>query len=106
MRPAQLPSTVEMLFIADPALLEQYASLLSINVKVEICTDINHRSVHRAGVIKVYPVKLAEAVIPGTLSIANAHYVVETLKVATDLLLENKAHSIFKKIKCNLFIKK
>jgi len=84
----------ELIVFADPELLEQYARLLSIDIKLERWSPGNKPSVHQPGTLKVFPVSLIEAVQPGILSEANAHYVLKTLSLATEHLLANDADAL------------
>ena len=52
----------ELLVIADPEVLKQYARLLSFDVVIEITTFEKPRSVHKAGILKVIPVQVREKV--------------------------------------------
>lgn len=92
---AQSSFAAELIFIADPELLQFYADKLSINITIEEWAPGNQaRSLHQAGRLKVYSTKLREKVTPGELSIENAHYVIETLTKASDLLLDRQADAL------------
>ncbi|PCJ45462.1 MAG: 4-hydroxythreonine-4-phosphate dehydrogenase PdxA [Gammaproteobacteria bacterium] len=92
---AQSSFAAELIFIADPELLRFYANKLSIDVKLEDWTPSNRtRSHHQAGRLKVYSTKLRDKITPGELSLENAHYVVETLDKASDLLLNDQADAL------------
>ena len=84
----------ELLFIADPAILKQYAKLLSFDVAIETTTFDKPRTIHKAGTLKVIPVGAREKVTPGELSVANAHYVLGTLSLATEHLLLGDADAL------------
>lgn len=84
----------ELLIVADPNVLKQYAKLLSFDVEIETTTFEKPRAVHKAGTLKVIPVQVREKVIPGELSVANASYVLETLSLATQHLMLNEADAL------------
>jgi 4-hydroxythreonine-4-phosphate dehydrogenase len=49
---------------------------------------------HTSGTLKIIPVKLPVAAIPGQLNSANAGFVMDCLTLATDLCLENNAQAL------------
>jgi len=92
---AQSDFAAELIFIVDPELLKQYADRLSINIIIEEWQGpLSKRHYHQAGIVKVWPLKLRKKVNPGELSIENAHYVVESLSEASDLLLAKQADAL------------
>lgn len=93
-RLAQKATEHELVAIASPALLEQYAKLLGLPLKLH-STNLNSSPCpNAAGELKIIPVELAESVTPGQLNSANAAYVLETLAVANDLCLSKHAHAV------------
>ena len=81
----------EIIVVADPAMLMQYADLLGIDIEIVLWSPAQPRSTHKPGVLKVLAVPVNEKVVPGTLSEANASYVLQTLTKATELLLSDEA---------------
>jgi len=84
----------EIIAVADPELLQQYSQLLSIDVEFELWSADQNPTVHTPGKLKVLPVELNEKVKPGILSEANAHYVLQTLTLATEQLLLQHADAL------------
>ncbi|MFT5521471.1 MAG: 4-hydroxythreonine-4-phosphate dehydrogenase [Enterobacterales bacterium] len=92
---AQCSFASELIFIADPDLLRQYAKRLSIKVIIEEWKGpSSERFYHQAGTLKVYSTKLRERTEPGELSLENAHYVIETLTKANELLMSKQADAL------------
>lgn len=84
----------ELIIIADPELLQQYALLLSLDIQILIWTPQTRRAVHKPNTLNVYPITMAESVVPGVLSTGNAKYVLETLSAATKLMLSQEADAL------------
>lgn len=85
---------VELVVVADPALLAQRAALLGIPVEI-VSVDLSKiPTCHEPMRLKVYPVPLSVACVPGTLNPANAKYVINTLEQATALCLEGRADAV------------
>jgi len=79
-----------VLVIADPALLEERAEHLGLAVTLHE-TEVPVVSQNRAGELQVLPVRLRAASVPGKLEPANSAYVLETLRKATMLCLQQPA---------------
>lgn len=84
----------ELLLIADPELIKQRAKLCRTNVDIEIVDPNTPPAPAKPGQLKLLPVALHHAVTPGTLNKSNASYVLETLKIATQLCLKGKADAL------------
>lgn len=79
---AQSAHACEIVAICDPELLEQRAQQLNLTLKLhEFNPDIPVR--HPAGSISILSTPLAVAVECGRLNIANAHYVLNSIRMAT-----------------------
>ncbi len=78
---AQQPLACKLVVVADRTLLQERASALQLPLET---ADINHSEwyPHEVGKLQVYHVPLTETAQPGRLNVANAHYVLETLKYA------------------------
>jgi len=87
------PWSAELIVIADPEVLQRYAQLLGIDIKIILWSHSEPPMQHQPGTIKVLPVTAKAIVEPGILSVENAHYVVETLNIATKLLLSGNNRS-------------
>ena len=79
---AQRDWDVELVAIADPAMLRQRAHLLNLPIELQALAPDNAPEPHRAGALKIQPVPLAEPAIAGVLDPGNAPYVLETLRLA------------------------
>jgi len=69
--------------VADPEVLRQRASLLGLNVELNII-DLCTGHPPPVGCINVIPVSTRKTVTPGELNPANAAYVLDTLNLAVD----------------------
>src|SRR5471032_1265861 len=76
---AQQAWPVELVVCADPALLLERARVLGLNIELNEYQHGVPAKPQAAGTLTVLPVKLAAAVTPGKLDIANSAYVVDTL---------------------------
>ena len=81
--------------IANLAMLQQRAHILGVTL--ELCA-IGDRPLtelpFRVGTLWVLDVPMAQAVMPGTLAVANAAYVLATLDLATDLALTGQISAL------------
>lgn len=73
--------------IADPALMEERARLLKLDVRIETLTGLDALSTPKAGVLPVFPVALNAPCEAGQLNAHNASYVLKTLDSAIELAL-------------------
>jgi 4-hydroxythreonine-4-phosphate dehydrogenase len=73
----------ELVIIADPDLLHSRARQLGVDVVLSEYTNDTAPQPSPAGVLKVLPIALKENAQAGKLNTANAHYVLETLRIAT-----------------------
>lgn len=80
------------LIVADPALLAERARLLGLAVSIHECApaDMPERD-ERCDRLHVWPTRLRVPAQPGRLDPANADYVLETLRRATDACLQGAA---------------
>lgn len=76
--------------IADPDLMAERARQLGINIQIKQIDDTADSQPHLAGELNMIPVPLVSKVETGQLNPANAGYVLETLKIATDGCLSNR----------------
>ncbi len=80
--------------IADSALLQQRASLLGLDIKIRVIDDINKAHAQQAGELQVIPVSLKAPSTPGTMSVENSDYVLDCLRTATRMCLNNQADAL------------
>jgi len=81
---AQSKQHHEVVAIADPDMLQARAALLKLPLKIRIVNFSETPRPSAAGELAVLPIYLNEAVEPGTLNIANAHYILKTLDAAIE----------------------
>lgn len=92
---AQQTWAAELVVIADPDLLLQRAKQIDLPLRLVEC-DLEKppEKNQAAGTLKIIPVKLHAEAEPGKLNPANAEYVLQTLKLATTLCLQQQANAI------------
>ena len=81
---ATQPRDAQLVVIADPALLEQRAHQLKVDVKITLFEPDAPRRLSQPGEIQVMPVTLTEACTAGQLDSNNSAYVLETLTLAVN----------------------
>lgn len=91
---AQQNWDAQLLVIADPALLQQRAVALKLNVELRELPSDAPPTAHQPGTLFVQPVTLADPVIAGTLDTANAPYVLETLRQAVECCLNGHCQAM------------
>lgn len=87
---AQLAWPVPLVAIADPDLLMQRAALLGLPLTLTEGMPPRDRT-HQPGHVYVLPVRLNGTVTPSVLNPDNAHYVIDTLKLAATHCLKQHA---------------
>ena len=92
LRLAQEDWPIEWVCIADPELMLERARQLGLDIQVKLidADTATTPQPHRAGELQIIPVPLVSKVHSGQLDPANATYVLETLKLATDGCLNNR----------------
>ncbi len=86
--------SVDWVVVADPQLLSERAKQLNLSLEIKLVTTDTLNAPCADNQVKVLPVTLGAAVTAGQLNVANAGYVLETLKLATDLCLAKKAKAL------------
>ncbi|MFN3234487.1 MAG: 4-hydroxythreonine-4-phosphate dehydrogenase PdxA [Gammaproteobacteria bacterium] len=81
----------ELVVVASPELLESRAKQLGLDIHLIPFDENKPQQPHSAGEISIIPVSLHTSCTPGQLNVANAPYVIETLKTASTLCLQKKA---------------
>lgn len=84
----------DILVVGDPDLLAQRAKQLGLSVTLTLADLNDERRLHQPGHVRVLPVTLAAPVTPGTLNVANAAYVIETLNTAAKACLTQAADAV------------
>ena len=81
---------VELVAVADPALLLERAQQLGETLKLRSFDESAPAEPHRAGSLKVLPVTMRQQATPGRLDTGNAGYVLEMLATACDGCLSGR----------------
>jgi len=76
--------------IADPDLMQDTANRLRIPLRLNLVSVNDNLVPNERGILNILPVALARAVNPGVLDKRNAHYVLKTLELATELCIAQK----------------
>ncbi|MDH3452303.1 MAG: 4-hydroxythreonine-4-phosphate dehydrogenase PdxA [Gammaproteobacteria bacterium] len=79
---AQRPQTCEVICVADPQLLAQRARALKLPLHLREIDFDKPPAVSQACELAVHALDLADTVVPGRLNVANAPYVLDTLRFA------------------------
>lgn len=91
---AQHDWPAELVAVCDPELLQARAAALGLAVNLTEADFSASPQPHRAGSLKFLQVKLASPVTAGQLNTDNAHYVLNTLKAATDACLAGQCQAL------------
>lgn len=75
------PCAHQRVVIADPDMLAQRASMLGLDIQLDLFEPTQPPQPQRAGRLSVLPVPLANHCVPGQLDPGNARYVLETLRL-------------------------
>lgn len=86
--------SADWVLVADPDLIQARARLLGVSLSLQAIHPDQLQQPYSGQAIRILPVKLAQPVIAGELNPANAGYVLDTLKLATDLSLQKKAKGL------------
>lgn len=90
----QLAFPCELIAVADPLLLAERAKLLDLPFSFQLTDLTESASTHLPGCIKMLPVTLQAPVIPGELNVKNAPYVMETLRQAANICLNDNSNAL------------
>lgn len=93
-RPALLPEQCSLVAVADPALLRARAEQLGLPLDIIEWQRSDPLPTAHAGQLHVLPVAMPVACQPGRLDVRNAGYVLETLRIATQLCLDGDVHGM------------
>lgn len=91
---ATLDWPCELVFFADPTLIEARAKLLNIDINISISDLDSAPQAHIGGTFNLIPIQLKEPVLAGKLSINNAPYVVNMLKQAAACCLDKSCAAL------------
>lgn len=71
----------KLVVVGDPNVLIERAKALGIHTQINTLNTLVELQPHQPGTIQVWPTAVAETVQAGTLNVANAPYVLETLRI-------------------------
>lgn len=91
---AQSTLPYELVAIADTNLLHQAAALVGLPLNINTIQSNSPRALNPAGTISVIPAPLNAENTFGILNVNNAKYVVHTLQLANDMLLQQQADAV------------
>lgn len=86
---AQKKQSCALTIIADPELLAQRATQLGLNISINIFDPTAEAKPSKAGSMTVLPVSLLAPVACGKLLSQNSHYVIETIRIASQGCLDH-----------------
>lgn len=86
--------SADWVLVADPDLIQARAEQLGVSLSLQSIHPDQLQQPYCGQAIRILPVQLAQPVIAGELNPANAGYVLDTLKLATDLSLQKKAKGL------------
>ena len=81
---AQHDWPTQIVAVASLELLRARAKLLNLPLTIKLYNAEDTRTAHQAGTLIVLPVALGDICQPGVLNANNGHYVVETLRIASE----------------------
>jgi 4-hydroxythreonine-4-phosphate dehydrogenase len=84
----------EIVAIANLKMLKQQAKQLELDVQFEAFNAKENLKSHQASTLKVLNVAISDPVKPGILNKNNSSYVIETLKIAVDLVENKTLHAL------------
>lgn len=91
---AQHAQNAELIAVADPNLLRARAARLGLPLMLRECQTTAPPRPSAPGELTIMPVTLAHPTIPGKLDVANAPYVLQTLRAAVELCTSRTAAAL------------
>jgi 4-hydroxythreonine-4-phosphate dehydrogenase len=91
---AQFAHDAELVAVCDPDLLQQRARLLGLPLRIALVSQDTPPAAPLAGTLRVLPVPLSVAAVPGRLDRRNAGYVLDTLSIACGACRSGKAQAL------------
>ncbi len=87
-------SKSELIIITDPNLIEQEIKSLNISAKLNILDKKLNFKDYKNDFINIIPIKLNEKIIPGILNKKNSDFVLQSIKMSVDFILQKKANAL------------
>ncbi|WP_448546437.1 4-hydroxythreonine-4-phosphate dehydrogenase PdxA [Thalassotalea fusca] len=81
---AQQAWPVQLVVVASPQLMRERAKLLGLPIQLQEYDSSKPATPQAAGTLTILPVELGGECIAGELNVDNGHYVVETLRIASE----------------------
>ena len=87
-------SNSELILITDPSLIKHEINNLNKSVKLNILDKKLNFKDYKNDFINIIPIKLNEKTIPGILNKKNSDFVLKSIKMSVDFLLQKKANAV------------
>ena len=82
------------IIVTDPRLLIASAKKLKKKININILKDINDKTISGNNILNILPVKLNTKNIPGTMNPKNSEFVINTIKKAATLCMNNQVKAM------------
>ncbi len=83
-----------LIFIADPSLIDQSANKLNKKVNINIMNNVSAKKYSEKGIMNLLPVQLEVKNNPGHMNHKNSKYVIDTIKLAAKLCLKKETSAM------------
>ena len=87
-------SNSELILITDPSLIKHEIKNLNKSAKVNILDKKLNFKDYKNNFINIIPIQLSEKTIPGILNKKNSDFVLKSIKMSVDFLLQKKANAV------------
>jgi len=87
-------SNSELILITDPSLIKHEIKNLNKSAKLNILNKKLNFKDYKNDFINIIPIKLYEKIIPGILNKKNSDFVLKSIKMSVDFLLQKKANAV------------
>ena len=87
-------SKSELILITDPSLIKQEIKNLNKSAELNILDKKLNFKDYKNDFINIIPIKLNEKTIPGVLNKKNSDFVLKSIKMSVDFLLQKKANAV------------
>ena len=87
-------SNSELILITDPSLINQEIKNLNKSAKLNILDKKHNFKDYKNDFINIIPIQLNQKTIPGILNKKNSDFVLKSIKMSVDFLLQKKANAV------------
>ena len=87
-------SKSELILITDPSLIKHEIKNLNNSAELNILDKKQNFKDYKNDFINIIPIKLNEKIIPGILNKKNSDFVLKSIKMSVDLVLQKKANAV------------